>query len=283
MWEARKTGNEGGAITNPEAIVRAGAAVTKLQHQFDAGDLLSVEDLRNAANLMVAALTDNATELPEPGDPAAKRLDGLQGGLVELLQDAEADADNRAQALDTLYSRIAYDNPQATRMADIRFLVEQYSSQAYNAPFDYIWPRLQLVLPTKGDQADTGSFVEKLGSARAQIDFAILSLALSLTIPLVWLPYLAWMATDPVLFLVIGGAAPLLIIFFYHIAVESQIVFGEVLNAAIDNYRFALLGGTLRQPLPATLSDERDVWKRLQAIDRQRSVELIYRHPKPQP
>jgi hypothetical protein len=281
MWEARKTGNALGAVNNSAAIVQAGEVLAKLQRQFDAGDLLSVEDLGNAAALMVTALKSNATDLP--GDPNAKRLDRLQNDLVDLLQDAEVDADNRAQALDTLYSRVAYDNPQATSMADIRFLVEQYSLQAYNAPFDYIWPRLQLVLPTKADQSDENSFAEKLGSARAQIDFAILSLALSVTIPLVWLPYLAWVAIDPVLFVVIGAAAPLLIMFFYHIAVESQIVFGEALNAAIDNYRFILLGGNLRQPLPATLTDERDVWDRLQRIDRQRSVELIYRHPKPQP
>lgn len=284
IWEARKKGNAGRTVKDRPAIDRVAATITSLQNRFDAGDALEVNELRAAAGSMIAALEINATELPEghADQASAERLDRLQVQLVELLKDSETDAENRLAALQTLYSRTAYDNPQATRMADTRFLVEKYPADAYSVDFDYIWPRLQLAIPTKGDQADIGSFAEKLGSARAQIDFAVLSLALSVTIPLAWLPYLAWAGTDPVLFLVIGGTAPLFIIFFYHVAVESQIAFGDVMKAAIDNYRLDLLGVNLRQPLPATLSDERELWTRLQAIDEVPAYDLTYHYPKPQ-
>jgi hypothetical protein len=37
-------------------------------------------------------------------------------------------------------------------MADARRSTERYSFNVYQADFDYIWPRLQLVLPDQGSQ-----------------------------------------------------------------------------------------------------------------------------------
>jgi hypothetical protein len=286
IWTARGRGNAAGGITDEAAIDQATRAIGTLQRRFDTGDLPGKDALKDGVDKLVAALQINATELPAGPAPtaaqrnAAQRLDAAQLQLVELLKDAEADAEHRYHALETRHSRLAYDNPQATRMADTRVLMESYPAKAYGVDFAYIWPRLQLVIPQQAAQGEGASFGEKLAAARSQIDFAVLSLALALTIPLIWLPYLAWTADNPTKFLVIGAAAPLVAAFFYHVAVESQIAFGEVMKTAIDSHRLKLLSDNLRQPLPATLSAERELWGRLQGIDQVRAYELVYRHPK---
>jgi hypothetical protein len=124
-------------------------------------------------------------------------------------------------------------------MADVQLLAEQYCSKAYRVDFDYIWSRLQFVVPAQSGSGNTDSLSDRLATARAQVDFSILSLALSLTVPLVWLPYLAWTSDSPVKYLVIAAASPLLGSLFYWVALESRIAFGEVAMAAVDMYRVA--------------------------------------------
>lgn len=292
IWKARGEGNVVGRITNRPSIEDARGAIKLLVERFDAGARPGAQDLARAAALLIEALQANDADLANADldggaaqhDPAARaaaqRLDEAERAMMQLLDDAAADARHEYLSLRARYSRIAYDNPQSTLMADTRILVEKYCADSYGVEFDYIWPRLQLVLPAKGD-GEGESFGEKLSAAGSQIDFSVLSLALSLTVPLGWLPYLAFTAPDPILFLAIAGAAPLVIAFFYRVAVESQIAFGEVMKAAIDNYRFDLLGAHLRQALPATLSDERELWGRLQKIGELPSLDLVYRHTKP--
>jgi len=285
MWSSRAQGHQLGRITDPARIEAAERAIEPLVANFDAGSRPEPQQLRDAAAPLIEALRVNDADLDDGATAAhaaaARRLDAAERAMMQLLDDAAADARHEYLSLRARYSRIAYDNPQATLMADTRILVEKYSADNYGVEFDYIWPRLQLVLPVKGD-GNGESFGEKLGSAQAQIDFSVLSLTLSLTVPLGWLPYLAVTAADPVLFLAIAAAMPLVIAFFYRVAVESQIAFGEVMKAAIDNYRFDLLGAHLRQALPATLSEERDLWGDLQKIGELPTLDLVYRHPTPQ-
>jgi hypothetical protein len=272
---ARAIGNDHGGIHDVPAIDDAVGSIAALQQQFDSGDVPCGPDLIPTARLLITALLVNATN--EPGDANAVRLDDACGQFARILADAEADAQNRYIVMQSRNSRIAYDNPQATRMADTRMLVESYCSKTYGVSFEYLWPRLQLVLPQLGSQGDVGSFSDKLTGARAQIDFALLSLGLSLSIPVVWLPYVVCKAHDPTVFLVLAAAGPLLIGFFYQVAVESQAAFGDVMKAAVDAYRLDLLA-KLHQPLPPTLSAERELWRRLEQIEGVQQ-ELFYRHP----
>ena len=124
-----------------------------------------MDALSAAVDLMIVALNANATEVPDNYTGTDKllvaQLDRLQNELVDLLQAAEIDADHRLQSLSTLHSRTSYDNPQATRMADTRFLVEKYPLDAYDVDFDYIWPRLQMVMPSKGNDSEPASFRQR--------------------------------------------------------------------------------------------------------------------------
>jgi hypothetical protein len=279
---ARNTGNEHGALPAAGVLGRVGKKIDAMCRRFDRGWPPAAEKLTEAAHELDPILRANRTRLPanatDAQRAAAAQLSSAQTKLMELLKDAESNAAHELQGLLARNSRIAYDNPQATRMADIRLLSEQYCSKAYGVDFDYIWSRLQFVVPAQSGSGNTDSLSDRLATARAQVDFSILSIALSLTVPLVWLPYLAWAGESPVKYLVIAAAAPLLVCLFYFVALESRTAFGDVAMAAADMHRFALLSG-LHLAMPASLADEREVWGDLQRIELIRDLNVIYKHP----
>jgi hypothetical protein len=279
---ARNTGNEHGALPAAGVLGRVGKKIDAMCRCFDRGWPPAAGKLTKAANELDPILRANRTRLPanatDAQKAAAARLSSAQAKLMELLKDAESNAAHELHVLLSRNSRIAYDNPQATRMADIRLLSEQYCSKAYGVDFDYIWSRLQFVVPAQSGSGNTDSLSDQLATARAQVDFSVLSLALSLTVPLVWLPYLAWTGESPVKYLVIAAAAPLLVCLFYFVALESRTAFGDLAMAAADMHRFALLSG-LHLAMPASLADEREVWGDLQRIELIRDLNVIYKHP----
>jgi hypothetical protein len=279
LQDERAAGMNGNAITNPDLIVTAENSIKPLEKEIESGATPALTEIQAPIDALAAALHVNSSRLT--GEPFADRLAAAHKLLLKLLRDAQSEAKHR---FETTVARnrtlLTVTNPQATRMADARRLIESYSFNVYQVDYDYIWPRLQLVLPEKSAADGQGSFSDLLLSARSQVDFAILSLALVITIPAVWLPVLAFTATSPWLFLTIGLGAPFLTGFFYELAVESQIAFGEVVKTAIDKYRLDLLVKVLRQPLPATLSAERELWSGLRrAEDAANRFDLVYRHP----
>jgi hypothetical protein len=274
--DASRKGDAIGAVTDVASITAAEQAVAELRRWVEAAVLPSADLGHDAFMKLIDALEANSSALPE-NHPDADRVNRLIRARIELVKlygQVAAEAQYQWLALSLRYqTRYAIDNSQATRIGDARLLTERYSLNAYRVDFDYIWPRLQLVLP------DQSSFRDQLIASNAQLDFAILSLVLILTLPLVWLPWLAWTAGSPWLFLVVGTATPFLVSFFYRLAVEAQFGFGETLKVAIDRYRFDLLT-MLRQPVPPNLFTERALWQQLDEATRHgAAIDLSYRHP----
>jgi hypothetical protein len=247
------------------AIRTAEQAVAALRWQVEAARLPSTTLGQDAFTKLAQALERN---------PGNTRLVNCRSELEKLFADATSEIQHRWVALVKRYKeRFELENPAATRIGDARQLTERYSLNAYQVDFDYIWPRLQLVLP------DQNPFRDQLVASKAQLDFAILSLVLILTLPLVWLPWLAWTAGSPWLFLVVGVATPFVVSFFYRLSVEAQFGFGDTLKTAIDRYRLDLLK-ILRQPVPPNLSTERALWQQLDGATRGGApIDLSYRHP----
>ncbi len=274
--DASRKGDAIGAVTDVASITAAEQAVAQLRRWVEAAVLPSADLGHDAFTKLIDALEANSSALPEnhPDADRVNRLIRARTELVKLYGQVAAEAQYQWLALSLRYqTRYAIDNSQATRIGDARLLTERYSLNAYRVDFDYIWPRLQLVLP------DQSSFRDQLIASNAQLDFAILSLVLILTLPLVWLPWLAWTAGSPWLFLVVGTATPFLVSFFYRLAVEAQFGFGETLKVAIDRYRFDLLK-ILRQPVPPNLFTERALWQQLDEATRHgAAIDLSYRHP----
>lgn len=265
---ARVTGEIVGGAPKTDLITAATSSIEKFRKLVYNGKVPSLELVTKACDALEKALKENSAEHDVTLDQAHRLL-------IKLLKDAEVDARHNADTLTARYRTfLALDNPQATRMGDARLLTERYSYDAYRAEFDYLWPRLQLVLP------EQGALFDRIIAARAQIDFAMLSLVLFLTVPAIWIPLLVWRDPTPWLFLAIGTVAPLVAVFFYQLAFESQMAFGDIMKAVIDRYRFDVLKTVLRQPLPATLASERDLWTSLGDLaENGIRIDVSYRHP----
>lgn len=267
---ARQQGIILATVSNQPAIAKATSETKRFARRISAGRVPDVAVARSACDALEDALRLNSAALSSELDPMHRRL-------LRSLGDAEVYAEHLALTLTGRSAGIAaLNNPQATRMADARLATEQYCYEAYGVEFGYLWPRLQLVLP------DQGSLVDRLGFAKAQLDFALLSLILVLTVALVWMPILAWCDATPFVFLSLSALVPLALTFLYELAVETQVAFGAIVKAVIDRYRFDVLKTVERLPLPATLVTERELWTALQNATRHGiATNLTYRHTSP--
>jgi hypothetical protein len=192
----------------------------------------------------------------------------------ELLGEARREARYRYQILRTRNRVVtAIDIPRATLVGDARMVVERYPFDVYKVDFEFLWPRLLVAM--KARKADD-PMLEQIEMARAKVDFAVLSLVLASTIPLVWLPVILQRAGSPWLFLGIGVATPLVLAFFYRLVFESQLAVGDMVKPVIDDSRFLVLK-MLRQAEPASRSEECQLWRRIALAEADvRRAELFY-------
>ena len=275
VWKARLSGIMTGKLQMPDLIAKADDACAKFAKAIK--DRAETQPaLGYAALEAVKSALENNTAHYDGKDPKeaalAKRVEAVQERFTKLVSEALVEATHRGDVLSARHATaLALDVPQATRFGDARRIVERYSESVYGVRFQFLWPRLQLVMQDK-------DFNDRLVGAKAQIDFAILSIFLVVTLAL-WLPILAWTGRSLTLFLVLGAVLPLLFMFFYELAVQSQLAFGDVVGAAVDRYRLDLLK-LLRLPVPATREAEKKLWEQLQIAELPDSAtDINYRHP----
>jgi hypothetical protein len=281
LSDARAFGNALADAPDETSVAAAEGAVKDVRKGTDKGKLPRVNDVTkdidsvtNATRVLVDALRANSCRLPSthPNRRRAMRLDAAHRSFIRALSDGTTEARIHFAVLSERYRDFQLENPQATRVADARFGAEVYCWSVYAVRFDYLWPRLQLVVPADG------LFMQRIADSRAQVDFAVLSLGLLVIVPVVWLPLLALTATSPSLVLGVGALLPLIVRFFYELVVQSYVSFGEIVKTSIDKFRFDLLTKVLVQPLPPTRAAERAVWKRLrEGEERAENVDLSYR------
>jgi hypothetical protein len=279
FWDAAEIGNKLKRITDPAAIDAAMHAIDEVKKEMRLTRLPKVQSAQAAAATLVGALKSNASDLLPGNVQAAASGDLARASelLIDLITEARAEA---AYRLARIESRHRIDL-LPTRVGDARRLAERYSEDAYGVDFDYVWTRIQMLLPK-----DDEGFSQRLSDAQSQVSFSVFALVLTLTVPLAWLPVLLVTASTPWLFLAIGVLSPMVLLFFYELVVQSQSVFGGVVRAAIDKFRLQVLTEIMRQPLPATLAAERYLWARLrQASEPGNRVDLSFSHTaaKPEP
>jgi hypothetical protein len=250
--------------------------VRRTQRTYDAR--LLPHDLVTAA---VEGLEDALRQYPLDPGPAnpvrdvAQALGRAQGEVQAAVRGARDIADRTLQGVEADF-RTSYlpTDIRPTRMGNSRAAMEQYPSVAYLADFDFLWPRLRMVM-SKNDTIR--SAVE---TASAQLDFAVLMTVLAGATAIVWLVVLTLFGDSIVLYFAVGLFLPALTIFFYRLVEESQRAFGGVMEMAVDGLRFELLTA-LRQPLPPTLEAEQRTWRELQiALYSGLGVNVRFRHPK---
>jgi hypothetical protein len=269
LADAAKKGNALGRVSDVQAIRSASAAIRTLQIQMQSSRIPDVAIAKEATAKLIDALERNASNL---ADDDSKSLTAAKELFIALIADARMEADyhrgmiSSTHRIDLLPTRL---DLLPTRVGDARRITERYSEDTYQVDFDYIWTRIQTVLPAV-PKDDTG-FLQRLSDAQSQVSFSVLALLLTFTVPVVWLPILLFTDTTPWLFLTIGVLSPALVLFLYELVVQSQSVFGEVVRAAIDKYRLDVLTDMMRQPLPTTLAAERALWRGLALASAPRS------------
>ncbi|PSO15696.1 hypothetical protein [Bradyrhizobium sp. MOS003] len=221
---------------------------------------------------------------PATLDAAAARLCEDTGDLANQFEDVLSAACREAfYAHEIVKERVriaaALKNPRATLIGDARYVVESYAEDVYCAQFDFLWPRLLVAI--KAEKADD-PILTSIENARAQSDFAVLSLVLILTVPAIWLPTLLVRGGPAWLFLAIGAATPMLLTFFYELVFENQLAFGDVVKSTIDRHRLLVLK-MLGLPQPASRSGERLLWEQVRRAEEDgRTTDLVYLPPKTQ-
>jgi hypothetical protein len=264
---ARKQGQNNPSASNPLLVRAAADAIDSVRDLVDRGMIPDIACSKNAFDKLEKALSENSAITNTV-------LSEHHRKLIGLLNDAEKYSIHEIEYLKTYYRTVlVIDTPRATRMGDARAVKERYCEVAFQVDFNFLWPRLQLQF------TDKSSAVERMMAARAQSDFALLSLALVVVFAMIWLPILSWNASTPWVLLGTGILAPIAISFFYRIGVEAELAFSDEVIALIDFHRFDVIKNVLRLPLPQSLFAERDLWSNnILARTHGVVVNLTYRH-----
>jgi hypothetical protein len=204
----------------------------------------------------------------------AEATNQVADDLEEQINETTREAIYRHQVLRERNRLVgALDAPRATQIGDARFVAESYAKSVYGVNFDFLWPRLLVAIR---DQKSDDPMLSTIEAARAQVDFAVLSVFLTATVPVVWGPIILARGGPAWLFLAIGAATPLALSFFYNLAFEAQLAFGDIAQTAIDRSRFLVLR-MLRQSDPPSRGQERQLWARIASADADgQSTELLY-------
>lgn len=229
-----------------------------------------------AVQTLEAAFRSRRDDAGQTDVTVLAELDQMQTELLRLLQERVSHASLDFQ-LNAAAVRSDFADPdfRPTLLANRRAASERYPLDAYGVDFDFIWPRLRLALIKNKELNDI------VDTAQGQLDFALLSAALSTITTIVWVPLTAiWGDSFPA-YLSVIGLGPVAIWFFFQLTIAAQDAFGAVLSTAIDAMRFDLLT-VLHRPLPVSLDQERKDWKELQLALYSGGTDLIrYKHSKP--
>ena len=284
LADARLFGNAHPEEINVNALTRAEEALAALRDDvlersrtYHAAGRFPDDRLVTSALLTVeSALHSNPSELPSThrNYGLAQSVNRLQMALMTELQRLRDLAYRWLQVVNLeLLSSFDVSEIKPTRIGNSRAALERYPSVAYSADFDFLWPRLRMVL---GDSKDLST---ALDNATAQLDFAVLMTVLSAVTVAVWVPALVAFGTSIWLFIIVGLLGPSMVAFFYLLVDETQKAFGTTVIMVIDATRLKLLT-TLHQPLPSSSAAEKEIWRLMQtALYTEGGPSMRYRHP----
>ena len=291
---ARLTGQAVTGAPQPQAIAAAEAEVSKLSRALgfsgrrpavDFGPTWTLAGLITAAaKVLEPALRQNHAGADaansQPSDVLANRLDSAHVRYIALSDEALRQVSaGLSGAQNAIANNFAPGDVRATRFGNYCAVMEAYPQRAYGVAFDYIAPRLDLVLVVAPD----GSSYDGFDRARTQVDSALMLLLL-ITLSLAgWLIGLAVAHRHLALFLALALAAPFLLWLLYELVVESQKGFADRFQAVLDASRLDLLD-RLQAPRPVDSNAERAAWAALQQLSAGfRGPAFTFKPPPPPP
>jgi hypothetical protein len=257
------------------AVADLDAAVAQLIEGNEPDGGLAARLHRAAATVQVALEACSADE----ADDWSQRLDRTQTGFDAATLRIESEYRHRR---DAAQSRAFLDDPvdwQPTRFGDARQLCDRFCRDSYGVPFSFLWPRVLLAMNGAGEADEDKGLPRTVVDGAAQVEFAVLLLALAVTVPAFWLPYIVIANKSLAAFVLIGVLAPAVLAALYELAVQSEVRFANSVNSAVDRYRLDVFPLLKLKP-PPTRSAERALWRKLHnARVADSGVELVYHYP----
>lgn len=262
-----------------ESAERLLAEVKQLARSDGAATNNSIEALERAVAAAATALCNNSTRLPDtatdPEKKLAKRLSDCHLGIASLLRQVVDDARQDLVRIDgKLRGRFATKGIWPTRLANIRAAAEGHGEAAYQAEFEFLWPRLKLALQKDEKVAP---LVEL---AQARVEFSLLMVLLCGLFTLGWVVALMLLGGSPFTILLLGTVGYWTTFLFLYVVEESVKQLGDLVSATIDFNRFKVLR-EMDIDLPGNLIAERMLWTRLQQSTTSfGAIDIPYRHGK---
>lgn len=188
----------------------------------------------------------------------ADTLAGLQRTLVSVLVPYARDIaeDNESRVVDRKDQVFARAELAPTRFGNLSAALRSYCKTRYGIEFGYFWPRFLLAM--QKDQ----TLGPAIAGANIQVEFAVVSLALTALSVALWLVLFIRFFEGPLPLFLVAALGPPAVGFWQRVMEASYKEYADIVRSAIDLGRFELLGA-LRQPLPPTLDGERQAWDRL--------------------
>jgi hypothetical protein len=274
---AMDAGNQPG-VPGDAALVAAARQRVQALHTLDPAHANYDTPLVDAVTALEAALRANRTQNPAPAQLAiADELDMLYRTITntEIKRWTQEAQRKYYGAWSNLYDSYVLDNLYPSRLGNLRAVAESYSGKTYGVSFEYLWPRLQPVILKNKEMSP---LVEL---ARANLDFALLMLSLAMITTAIWWVVLPIWGRSPWPFIAVGVIGPAVVAFCYLLVEESQILFGALMQSCVDIFRLDVLP-LMHQPLPDTLSSERQRWQDLQRLPSAGgTIDLPFKHSPP--
>jgi hypothetical protein len=250
----------------------AAVEIERLRQCSRNAEAIPYRDLDNAVTLLEAELSANNIRIPGPGGVnllAEDRRSLLR--LIDYAEDAWA-----ARRLDRFNERSRYGagHIAPTAMGNVAASMQGYGLTRYGMNLETFWTRLQPILA-----AGNKDFYGGIQDAKTQLDFLVACFWLNLFSAAVWLPVLAVGLAPWWLFVAVAAGGPSICLLCYALAVQSYIVFTELVRSSVDLYRFPLLQA-LHVALPGGIREERAIWNALQRLSTfgEEAVDLSYQH-----
>ena len=272
------------AVINKPAIgvPYVSGVLNDLRHAVSNGALngkrapLSDRDFKILCTTIDAAVNGMIVKLgiyPTPEDIGAENdrrdLLLLMGAILNSMKQAEFETGSE------LFTGFGNDPVRPTRMGNIAAAIDAYAIGRYKMELTIFFSRLQTLLVKNNDKG-----YPLVLDAKAQLDFLVACCWFSAVSTAVWAALLLVYGGLPRAFVIVAVAGYALTAALYLSASASYLAYGEVVRAAIDVNRFALLGA-LDVKLPPSLREERNLWSTMSALafSGGDSVEFSYDHP----
>jgi hypothetical protein len=221
----------------------------------------SAEEIDSAVVALANELSANSNALKGTDNqltPAARRLDDDHGKLLKAIDSAREHWEVLwVQHSNQIQSDFPGRRVAPTRMGNIAAVAAHYASSRYSLNLEIFWTRLQNVIQTND------AFYGLLQDGKRQLDFPIALFWQTAFFTAVWSLIIALVGGRPYLFLAItvSGVAGMRI--WYSVALNSYKSFSDLVRAAVDLYRLALLKA-LHIPPPVNAEQERLIWESLE-------------------